>query len=244
MNFAVIAENWRYLLFGTFPAGPLEGAGLTLLISLFAGGISIFLGIAGGIALAMLKGWWANLLAAVLGFFRAIPVIMLIFWSYFLLPVLFGTDIPELTTVICALALIASAYLAHGVKAGILAIGQGQWQAGMSLGFTRWAVLWYIILPQALQMMLPSFINQWIALIKDTSLAYIIGVAELSFLATQVNNREMIYPMEIFLFVALIYFIMCFSLEMIANQILRRLEKNRSSLALLSGKQLKQLACR
>lgn len=68
MNFAVIAENWRYLLFGTFPDGPLEGAALTLLISLLAGGISIFLGIAGGIALAMLKGWWANLLAAVLGF--------------------------------------------------------------------------------------------------------------------------------------------------------------------------------
>ncbi|MDT9587176.1 MAG: amino acid ABC transporter permease [Candidatus Arsenophonus melophagi] len=226
MNFAVISENWRYLLFGTFPNGPLGGAALTLLISLLAECISVFFGIIGGIALAMLRNVWAHLLAAILGFFRAIPVIMLIFWSYFLFPILLGTDIPELLTVICALALITSAYLAHGVKAGILAIGQGQWQAGMSLGLTRWMILWHLILPQALRMMIPSFVNQWIALIKDTSLAYIVGVAELSFLATQVNNREMIYPMEIFLFVAFIYFMMCLSFEMMANKILRILKKN------------------
>ncbi|MGC6633292.1 ABC transporter permease subunit, partial [Escherichia coli] len=90
---------------------------------------------------------------------------------------------------------ITSSYIAHGVKAGILAIGKGQWQAGLSLGFNRWQTLWYIVLPQALRMMVPSFINQWIALIKDTSLAYVVGVGELSFLATQVNNRSMVYPM-------------------------------------------------
>ena len=53
-------------------------------------------------------------------------------------------DIPEITTVVCALALIASAYLAHAVKAGIVAIGAGQWQAGLSLGFNRWQVLWFV----------------------------------------------------------------------------------------------------
>lgn len=93
----------------------------------------------------------------------------------------FGVDIPEITTVVCALALIASAYLAHAVKAGIMAIGAGQWQAGLSLGFNRWQTLWFIVLPQALRMMVPSFINQWISLIKDTSLAYIVGVNELTF---------------------------------------------------------------
>ena len=82
---------------------------------------------------------------------------------------------------VCALALIASAYLAHAVKAGIAAIGPGQWQAGLSLGLTRWQTLRMIVLPQALRMMVPSFINQWISLIKDTSLAYIVGVGELTF---------------------------------------------------------------
>ncbi|MEQ9872689.1 amino acid ABC transporter permease [Pectobacterium brasiliense] len=217
MDFTVITDNIDYLMWGTFPDGPLGGAALTLVMSLLAGVASAILGTILGVALAMSRGWWSALLAMVLGFFRAIPVIMLIFWTYFLLPIVFGVDIPEITTVVCALALIASAYLAHGVKAGIVAIGRGQWQAGLSLGLSRWQVLWKIVLPQALRMMVPSFINQWISLIKDTSLAYIVGVGELTFLATQVNNRSMVYPMEVFLFVALVYFVFCLSLELLAN---------------------------
>lgn len=228
MDFSVITDNWQYLLFGAYPDGPLEGAALTLIMSVLAGAASIVLGTLGGIALAMLRGFWMNLFAAVLGFFRAIPVIMLIFWTYFLLPIVFGTEILGVTAVVCALALITSAYLAHGVKAGILAIGQGQWNAGLSLGFNRWQVLWNVVLPQALRMMVPSFINQWVALIKDTSLAYIVGVAELSFLATQVNNREMIYPLEVFLFVAFIYFVMCLSVEILANQVAKKLSDKRA----------------
>ncbi|WP_419210198.1 amino acid ABC transporter permease [Providencia manganoxydans] len=231
MDFSVIEQNWQYLLFGTFPDGPIEGALLTLIISLIAGIASIILGTLGGVALAMLRGFWMNLFAAFLGFFRAIPVIMLIFWTYFLLPIVFNADIPGITSVICALALITSAYLAHAVKAGILAIGQGQWQAGLSLGFSRWQVLWQIILPQALRMMVPSFINQWVALIKDTSLAYVVGVAELSFLANQVNNREMVYPMEVFLFVGFIYFIMCLTLEIVANLVAKRISRQNQSIA-------------
>lgn len=229
MDFSVIEQNWQYLLFGTFPDGPIEGALLTLIISLIAGIASIILGTLGGVALAMLRGFWMNLFAAFLGFFRAIPVIMLIFWTYFLLPIVFNADIPGITSVICALALITSAYLAHAVKAGILAIGQGQWQAGLSLGFSRWQVLWQIVLPQALRMMVPSFINQWVALIKDTSLAYVVGVAELSFLANQVNNREMVYPMEVFLFVGFIYFVMCLTLEIVANLVAKRLNRQNQS---------------
>lgn len=222
MDFTIIADNWTYLLWGTFPDGPLGGAALTLLISLIAGIASAILGTILGVALAMSRGVWAGVLAAVLGFFRAIPVIMLIFWTYFLLPIVFGVDIPEITTVVCALTLIASAYLAHAVKAGIVAIGAGQWQAGLSLGFNRWQVLWFVVLSQALRMMVPSFINQWISLIKDTSLAYIVGVNELTFLATQVNNRSMVYPMEVFLFVALVYFVLCLALDLLANSLNRR----------------------
>ncbi len=83
-----------------------------------------------------------------------------------------------------------------------------------------------IILPQALPVMLPSFINQWVALIKDTSLAYVIGVAELSFVATQVSNRVMVHPTEIFLFVGLMYYVICATLELIANRVARRYDKH------------------
>jgi len=222
MDFSIIQDNLSYLLLGTWPDGPLGGAALTVVISLLAGVVSALLGTVLGIVLAISSGIPAALLAMVLGFFRAIPVIMLIFWSYFLLPILFGIDIPEITTVVCALALISSAYLAHAVKAGILAIGVGQSQAGLSLGLTRWQTLGYIVLPQALRMMVPSFINQWISLIKDTSLAYIIGVGELTFLATQVNNRSMVHPTEVFLFIAGVYFILCLLLECVANLVQRR----------------------
>lgn len=222
MDFTVIHDNLSYLLWGQFPDGPLGGAALTLVMSLIAGLISAVLGTLLGICLAMSRGWLGATLATVLGFFRAIPVIMLIFWTYFLLPIVFGVDIPEITTVVCALALIASAYLAHAVAAGLHAVGRGQWQAGLSLGLNRWQVLGNVVLPQALRMMVPSFINQWISLIKDTSLAYIVGVSELTFLATQVNNRSMVYPMEVFMFVAGIYFVMCLALDVAANQLSRR----------------------
>ncbi|WMY96639.1 MAG: amino acid ABC transporter permease [Arsenophonus sp.] len=228
MNFEVIINNWRYILFGTYPDGPIEGVLLTFLISLLAGSISIILGIIIGVLLTTLKSLWVNVLVVFLCFFRSIPIILLMFWSYFLLPILLGTDIPELITVISVLSLINAAYLGHVVKTGISAITKEQWQAGMSLGFTMFGVLWNIILPQVLIMIVPSFINQLIALIKDTSLAYIVGVAELSFLATRVNSREMIYSMEIFLFVAAIYFVICFSLEIIANCMLSNFKKNTS----------------
>lgn len=79
-----------------------------------------------------------------------------------------------------------------------------------------------MILPQALPVMLPSFLNQWVSLIKDTSLAYVIGVGELSFVATQVSNRVMVHPTEIFLFVALLYFLLCTSLDLFAGFLSRR----------------------
>lgn len=231
MDFSVIGDNLAYLLFGQFPDGPLGGAALTVLISLAAGAISALLGTFLGVMLVMSRGIVMGLLAAILGFFRAIPVIMLIFWTYFLLPIIFAIEIPEITTVICALALIASAYIAHAVAAGLRAIGRGQWYAGLSLGFNRWQTLWFIILPQALRMMVPSFVNQWISLIKDSSLAYIVGVGELTFLATQVNNRSMVHPLEVFLFVALLYFIMCTLLDIGANVLNRHwlTNKNKST---------------
>ncbi|HDV6323970.1 TPA: amino acid ABC transporter permease, partial [Burkholderia multivorans] len=79
-----------------------------------------------------------------------------------------------------------------------------------------------VLLPQAVRIMTPSFVNQWVALVKDTSLAYIVGVPELSFVATQVNNRLMVYPAPIFLFVAAIYLIICTSLDGAARCLLSR----------------------
>src|SRR5258708_853676 len=201
MTWTLFAHNLPYLLVGAFPQGPLGGAALTLVLALCSALASAVLGVAGGIALA-LAGRIARVpLLLVIGFFRAIPVLMLIFWTYFLLPMLFHVDVPGLATVVCALSLIGGAYLAHSVHAGIRAVGDGQWQAGLSLGLTRMQTLRYVPLPQAMRIMAPSFVNQWVSLVKDTSLAYIVGVGEVSFVATQVSNRLMVSPAQIFLFV-------------------------------------------
>ncbi|WP_267358174.1 MULTISPECIES: amino acid ABC transporter permease [unclassified Methylobacterium] len=213
MNLAVITDNLGYLLVGAWPDGPIGGLALTLILSGLSGLVSAVLGLLLGIGLAMSAGAGRRTLVLGLGFFRAIPILMLIFWSYFLLPILFGVSVPEIGTVVTALALVGGAYLAYGVAAGIESIGSGQWAAGLALGFGRRQVLRVIVLPQALRAMAPSFVNQWTALIKDTSLAYVIGMPELSFVAAQVNNRAMVYPAEIFLFVGAVYGALCLALD-------------------------------
>lgn len=215
MNFAALKDDWLYLLVGTFPEGPPGGALLTLILSATSGIASAVLGLVLGIALVMGSGWPAKLLQAALGFLRAIPVLMLIFWIYFLLPMLFGMDVPGTVSVVCALSLIGGAYLAHAVAAGIRAVPQGQWDAGRALGMNRWLVLRWLVLPQALAAMLPSLVNQWVTLIKDSALAYIVGVGELSFLSTQVNARLMVNPTEVFLFVGGVYWLLCSALHLL-----------------------------
>lgn len=225
MQWSLLLNNLPYLLVGAFPDGPLGGAALTLVLAVTSALASAVLGMAGGIALAMAGRIARVPLLLVIGFFRAIPVLMLIFWTYFLLPVLLHVDVPGLAAVVCALSLVSGAYLAHSVHAGILAAGAGQWQAGLSLGLTRWQTLRCVLLPQAARIMTPSFVNQWVSLVKDTSLAYIVGVPELSFIATQINNRLMVYPAQIFLFVGLIYLVMCTALDRIATWLLTRADR-------------------
>ncbi|MGB8419203.1 amino acid ABC transporter permease [Paraburkholderia sp.] len=157
-----------------------------------------------------------------LGFLRVIPPLLVIFWLYFLIPILLGADVPQTATAIAALASLSSAYVASSTRAGILSITSGQWQAGLSIGLTRVQTLRWVVLPEAVRLVLPSFVNQFIALVKDTSLAYVIGVSELTYMASQVNNRTLMYPADIFLFVALVYFVFCLSLSVGAEALMRR----------------------
>ena len=214
----------RYLMIGAFPAGALGGVALTIALSVVSALLAALIGFALGVALAMTRGVVRLALTAGIAFFRAIPVLMLIFWTFFLMPILLHVDVPGLATVVCALALIGGAYLSHSVYAGITSISEGQRQAALSLGLTRWQALREVILPQAVRVMMPSFVNQWVALIKDTSLAYIVGVPEFTFLANQLNNRLLVYPAQIFLFVGLVYLLLCGALQWIANALLARRE--------------------
>ncbi|HLN90291.1 MAG TPA: amino acid ABC transporter permease, partial [Patescibacteria group bacterium] len=109
------------------------------------------------------------------------------------------------------------------VRAGITGIPKGQMEAAISTGLSHGQAMFYIVLPQALRNMIPSFVNQFVSMIKDTSLAFIVGVSELTQIATQINNRTMLYPTEIFIFIAVIYFIICFAFTELSRWLERRL---------------------
>jgi polar amino acid transport system permease protein len=98
------------------------------------------------------------------------------------------------------------------------------------------------VLPQALRMMLPSFINQWVTLVKDSSLAYIVGVGELSFVASQVNARTMVFPAEIFMLVGAIYWLLCTGLDRLANGLARRAQRVEGERKSFSRKGLERFA--
>jgi polar amino acid transport system permease protein len=155
---------------------------------------------------------------------RGIPILMLIFWFYFLAPILFNRTLPEFTSALIAFIVFTSAYVGEIVRAGVQALPRGQMEAARGQGLSHTQAMCYVILPQALRNMIPSFVNQFVSLTKDTSLAYIIGVNELTRTATQVNNRTLTAPTEIFITIAVMYFVVCYVLTSTS----RRLEKQLS----------------
>ncbi|MBN2539570.1 MAG: amino acid ABC transporter permease, partial [Deltaproteobacteria bacterium] len=116
----------------------------------------------------------------------------------------------------------SGAYLAEIVRAGVKAIPPGQMEAATASGLNYFKAMRFVILPQALKMMIPAIVGQFIALFKDTSLAYIIGVFELTTVAQTINNRLMIYPFEIYTTIAVLYFICCYSMSMVARSLERK----------------------
>src|SRR5476651_857487 len=220
-NIDVILNNLTYLLWGRMADGQPGGVLLTLIMAVSAGVIALLLGI-GMAALAWrFGGWTRRALFVWAEFIRGIPLIFVIFWLYFLLPVVFGSSMPGALTVILALAWFTSAAVMHSTLAGLESLPAGQSEAGLASGFSQWQVLRVLLLPQAWPNLLPSYLGLLIALLKDTSLAFIVNVPELTTVAGQVNNRVQIFPAEIFLFIGLIYYLLCAGLAAMAGRWMR-----------------------
>jgi polar amino acid transport system permease protein len=222
-DFSVIWNNMAHFMIGRYPSGPIGGVVLTLYLAVIALVLSFFGGLILGLMCVAHSRYIRYPTLAVVNAVRGIPLLLVIFWMYFLLPFLAGGIVPENWTVIAALAIFTSAYMSQIVQAGIEGIPRGQTEAALSTGLHHWQVMVFVILPQALRNMIPSFVNQFVSMIKDTSLAFIVGVSELTHVATQVNNRTMIYPAEIFLFISVIYFIICFAFTTLSRWLEHRL---------------------
>ncbi|EPR42851.1 polar amino acid ABC transporter, inner membrane subunit [Desulfovibrio sp. X2] len=221
MHWNVVANNFDYFLWGAYPRGPLGGLALSILLA--AGGIfgAFWIGLLAGLG-RLSRALWIKLPAVLyIEIVRGIPLLLMIFWFYFLGPVLFGEAMPATTSSLLAFIVFTGAYVAEIVRAGVLALPRGQMEAARSSGLTHVQAMRYVVLPQALRNMIPSFVNQFVSLTKDTSLASIIGVLELTRAADQVNNRALTAPTEIYLTILVLYFIVCYVLTATS----RRLEK-------------------
>ena len=158
---------------------------------------------------------------------RGVPLLMVILWVYFLVPLLIGRNVSGFTTMLCTLVIYEGAYLSEVVRAGIQALPKGQTEAARALGHSHLGAMWYVILPQALYNMLPSMLSQFVSTIKETTLGYVINVHELTFAANQINNQLLTKPFQVFFILAMIYYVVCLSLTQLAQWLERRIAHKR-----------------
>jgi polar amino acid transport system permease protein len=228
---AIVRDYWLLLLIGQYPNGPLGGLANTLILSALsialAFPISIFLALARLSKWPLLR-WPVTVLVYVT---RGVPLLMLILWSYFLVPLMTGADVPSFVTMLTTLVVYQGAFLSEVVRAGIVALGHGQMDAGRALGHSYLGTMRYIILPQALYNMIPSILSTFVSTIKDTTLGYVINVPDLTFAASQVNNQLLTQPFQVFLILAIVYYAICWSLTHAANRLERRITRKRAGLS-------------
>jgi polar amino acid transport system permease protein len=224
----ILQDNWLLFLIGQYPSGPLGGLALTLILAGLGLALSFPLAIV--LALARISPYRLIRLpaTALIQVVRGLPLLMFIFWAYFFLPVLTGKAISGFTTLLCALVIYESAYLAEIIRGGIQALSPGQMAAARSLGLSYFGAMRKVILPQALYNVLPSLMSQFVSTIKETSLGYVISVHELTFAASQVNNILLTRPAEVYGILALTYFFVCFALTQAARVLEKRIVRRRT----------------
>jgi His/Glu/Gln/Arg/opine family amino acid ABC transporter permease subunit len=167
----------------------LAGTWMTVVLTVSTMAIAI----PGGLILALMRlSRWRlvrGFATAFVEFFRATPLILQVYWVFYVLPATFGILLPDVTTGLLALSLNVSSFNSETFRAGIISIRQGQWNAGLALGMSRAQVFKEIVLPQATMRVLPALASTWVSLFKDTSLVSTIAVMELSYVSLQIRAQ-------------------------------------------------------
>jgi His/Glu/Gln/Arg/opine family amino acid ABC transporter permease subunit len=202
-----------------------EGTELTILLAVTTMAIAI----PGGILLALMRLSGVRVLASTsacfVELFRNLPLILVIYTAYYVLPVATGLSFSPITTAIVALSLNVSAYNGETFRAGIASIRQGQSEAAYALGMTRWQATREIVLPQAVRRVLPVLASTWVSLFKDTSLVSVISVGELAY--TSMRIRAQTYRvLEMLTAMAAIYWLLGYPQAKLVDWINRRYAVN------------------
>ena len=167
----------------------LEGAALTVGLTV----LTMLLAVPGGIALALMRLSSNKLLQsaslAFVEFFRNLPLILVIYWVFYVMPMAVELQFSPLVTAVVALVLNVSAYNAETFRAGINSIRKGQLEAALAMGMSRRQAMFKVVIPQAARRILPVIASTWVSLFKDTSLVSVIAVADLAYSAMQVRAQ-------------------------------------------------------
>ncbi|HWP34023.1 MAG TPA: amino acid ABC transporter permease [Thermodesulfobacteriota bacterium] len=225
----VIVNNLGFLLLqGLLGIGAFGGGTLALAVPTIAA--AFLVGIV--VALARLSRlpllhYAATLYVQVI---RGVPLVMVIFWFWFFIPTMLRVPLPLYWVAFIAFVVFEAAYVGEIIRAGIQAVPRGQIEAARATGLGYLTTMRYVILPQAVRNMLPSLVTQFIILLKDTSLASIIGYMDLTKAAQTVNQRE-IRPFELYLFIAVVYWVFAYGMSRAARALEARMAAGQKALA-------------
>jgi polar amino acid transport system permease protein len=199
-DFSVIADHWRFL-----------GAGVLVTLALSA--LSGLTSLAAGFVVALLRlygpRWLRPIVVLYIDSMRAIPVLVVLVWTFFALPILTGLTMPPFVAALIGLTVHLAAYAAEIVRAGVESVRPGQTRAAAALGMSRAQAVRRIVLPQAIVRTLPAFGSLLSITIKDTAIASVIAVPELMRQSETVAGQSF-QPIEVYSFAMLLYFLMLF----------------------------------
>lgn len=209
LDWSVVSDNWRLLV---------DGFGYTIVYTV----VTATLGMIWGSLLALMRlsprRWLRWPAATILEVVRGIPLLVLLIWIYFALPLVTEVTLSPATAAIIALSLYGGSYYGEIVRGGILSIEPGQNDAALSLGMTYSQRMRRVVLPQAIRRMVPPLMNQTIIQLKNTSLASVVTVAELTYQAQSLSSRTY-RPVEVYTAVAVLYLLLVIPSSMASRRL-------------------------
>jgi His/Glu/Gln/Arg/opine family amino acid ABC transporter permease subunit len=212
LDFSVVGRNLPYL--GAAFALTLQTAALVIAGGTVAG---LLLGLARNSGASPLRG----AAALYIGLIRGTPLLVVLFVVYFALPPLIGHRFTAYQAAVIGFIAFIAAYIAEDVRSGILSVPSGQVEAALASGLARGQVLRLVVLPQAIRRMIPALFNQFVRLLKFTSVASVIGVTELTGATLAINAREF-KPLPLLTALGLAYFAACYALSWVGRRLNRR----------------------
>ncbi|SEJ74165.1 MULTISPECIES: amino acid ABC transporter permease [unclassified Variovorax] len=201
----------------------LHGAGLTVLLTV----LTMVVAVPAGILLALMRLSKSKVLSGAsqvfVEFFRNLPLILVVYWAFYVMPVFLHIEFSAFTTGLVALCLNVSAYNAETFRAGINSIRKGQMEAAIAVGMSRWQAMKKVVIPQAWRRVLPVLASTWVSLFKDTSLVSVIAVGELAHVALQIRSSSF-RVLEMLTAMAVIYWLMGYPQAKLVDWIQKKFE--------------------